>query len=204
MPSSSEILSQLSLLAQSYLWLAILWHLAVFAVLARKGWRPKQRHAAQILLLPLTSVSILALLHGNPFNGLVFLVLTFILGMISLRLANRPVSLNRKWSFPVGISAIFYALLYPHFLGESSPWLYLIAAPVGIVPCPSLSMVLGFTLLFNGFHSRLWQTVCVAAGVFYAIFGLFILGVWIDIGLLLVSISILALMSERQELAFGP
>jgi predicted lysophospholipase L1 biosynthesis ABC-type transport system permease subunit len=104
----------------------------------------------------------------------------------------------------VGISAIFYALLYPHFLGESSPWLYLIAAPVGIVPCPSLSMVLGFTLLFNGFHSRLWQTVCVAAGVFYAIFGLFILGVWIDIGLLLVSISILALMSERQELAFGP
>lgn len=202
MPGSSDILKQLSFLSQSYLWLAVLWHLAIYSVLIRKGWRPKQRHAAQILFLPLLSVSTLAWFHGNPFNGLMFLALILILGIISFRLANRPVSLYRKWTFPVGICALLYSLFYPHFLEGYSPLIYAVAAPVGIVPCPTLSLVLGFTLLFHGFHSRLWQAVCAAAGLFYAIFGIFILGVALDFGLLLFSASVLALMSEHQELDF--
>ncbi|HET9240450.1 MAG TPA: hypothetical protein VFO10_24510 [Oligoflexus sp.] len=203
MPSSSEILSQLSLLAQSYIWLAILWHLAVFALLVRKGWRPKQRHAAQLLLLPLISVSVLGWLHRNPFQGLVFIILTFILGLISFQLANRPVSLHRKWTFPVGILALLYALVYPHFLEGTSAWLYLLAAPIGVVPCPTLSLVCGFTLLFSGFYSRAWQAVCAVAGLFYAAFGIFVLGVWLDLGLLLITASMLLLMAERQELGFS-
>lgn len=202
MPSSSEILSHLSFLSQSYIWLAILWHLAVFSVMARKGWRPKQRHAAQLLLLPLVSVSVLGWIHGNPFQGLVFLILTFILGLISFQLANRPVSLHRKWTFPLGILALLYALVYPHFLEGKSTWLYLIAAPVGVVPCPTLSLVLGFSLLFSGFYSRAWQAVCAVSGLFYAAFGIFVLGVWLDIGLFLITASMLILMTERQELAF--
>lgn len=201
MPSSSEILSHLSFLSQSYIGLAILWHLAVFSVMARKGWRPKQRHAAQLLLLPLISVSILAWLHGNPFQGLVFLILSFILGLISFQLAIRPVSLHRKWTFPVGILALVYALIYPHFLDGKSILLYLIAAPVGVVPCPTLSLVFGFSLLFNGFYSRAWQAVCAVAGLFYAAFGIVVLGVWLDLGLLLITASMLILMTERQELA---
>lgn len=202
MPSSSVILSHLSYLSQTYIWLAILWHLAVFIVMIRKGWRPKQRHAAQLLLLPLISVSILGWLHKNPFQGLVFLILTFILGLISFQLVNRPVSLHRKWTFPVGILALVYALVYPHFLEGKSAWLYLVAAPVGVVPCPSLSLVLGFSLLFSGFYSRAWQAACAVVGLFYAAFGMFVLGVWLDLGLLLITASMLLLMTERQELAF--
>lgn len=191
MPSSSEILSQLSFLAQSYLWLAILWHLVVFVVMTRKGWRPKQRHAAQLLLLPLISVSLLGWVHGNPFQGLVFLCLSIALGVISFQLANRPVSLHRKWTFPVGVFALLYALVYPHFLAEKSAWLYLVAAPVGVIPCPTLSLVFGFSLLFSGFYSRAWQGVCGLVGLFYAIFGIFVLGVWLDLGLLLITLSML-------------
>jgi hypothetical protein len=201
MPSSSEILKSLTLISNSYIWLAVLWHGVVFAALARKGWRPRQRHAAQLLLLPLLSVSVLAWIHGNPFNGLMFLALIVIFGLISLKLANRPVTLTRKWTFPVGFVVLHYALFYPHFLVGKSPWLYLIAAPVGLVPCPTLSLVLGFTLIFSGFHSRAWQAVCAAAGLFYALFGILILGVWLDIGLLLTAASMLILMTERQELS---
>jgi hypothetical protein len=203
MPSSSEILKNLSDLSHSYIWLAVLWHLAVFTMMLRKGWRPRQRHAAQILLLPLFSVSALAWIHGNPFNGLIFLVLIFILGLISFQMAHRPVSLNRKWTFPLGVFTLLYALVYPHFLADESPWLYLIAAPVGIVPCPTLSLVFGFTLIFSGFHSRTWQAACVAAGLFYALFGIVILGVWLDAGLLLSTVAMLILMTERQELSFS-
>jgi hypothetical protein len=203
MPSSTEILSHLSLLAESYIWLAILWHLAVFTVMARKGWRPKQRHAAQLLLLPLISVGVLGWVHNNPFQGLVFLVLTFILGLMSFQLANRPVTLHRKWTFPVGIFALLYALVYPHFLEGQSAWLYLVAAPIGVVPCPSLSLVSGFSLLFSGFYSRAWQAVCAVSGLFYAVFGIFVLGVWLDLGLLMITVSMLILMTERHELAFS-
>jgi hypothetical protein len=203
MPSSSEILNSLSVLSHTYIWLAVLWHLAVFAVLIRKGWRPSQRHAAQMLLLPLLSVSALSWIHGNPFNGLVFLVLTFILGLISFQLTNRHVTLSRKWTFPMGLLALLYALVYPHFLSDKSAWIYLIAAPVGIVPCPTLSLVFGFTLIFSGFHSRAWQAVCCAAGLFYALFGILFLGVWLDLGLLLSTLAMLILMTERQELTFS-
>lgn len=204
MPDSAEILEHLARLSHSYIWLAVLWHLAIFALMIRKGWRPKQRHAAQILLLPLLSVSILALIHGNPFNGLMFLILTFILGIISLRLTHQPVSFHRKWTFPLGVCAVLYALVYPHFLPDRSPWLAFIAAPVGIIPCPTLSLVLGFTLLMGGFHSRLWQAVCSMAGGFYALFGILVLGVWLDLGLLLVSVSLLILMLDQKLLSWNP
>lgn len=200
MPSSSEILSHLSFLSQSYIWLAVLWHLAVFAVLTRKGWRPKQRHAAQILLLPLMSVSVLGWIHGNPFQGLAFLILTFVLGIISFRLGNRPVSLHRKWTFPVGVAVLLYALVYPHFLQTDSLWLYLIAAPVGVVPCPTLSLILGFSLLFQGFYSRLWSLVAAAAGIFYGLFGILRLGVWLDLGLLLAALSHVLLAAAQTEM----
>jgi hypothetical protein len=202
-PSSSEILEGIAELSNSFIWLAIFWHLLVFTVLARKGWRPRQRMAAQLLLLPLLSVSILAWLQGNPFNGLMFLILILILGLISFQLAHRPVSLTRKWTFPVGICSVLYALVYPHFLATDSHWLYLIAAPMGVIPCPTLSLVLGFSLLFSGFHSRAWQSVLAAAGLFYALFGVLVLRVWLDLGLLVGAVAMIILASERHEVAFS-
>ncbi len=190
MPSSSEILRNLALLSNTYIWLAVIWHLAIFMVLARKGWRPRQCHAAQLLLLPLLSVSILAWLHGNPFNGLVFSGLILALGLISFRLPNRSVTLTRKWTFPLGIAVLIYALVYPHFLVTDSNLVYFIAAPLGIVPCPTLSLVLGFALIFSGFHSRMWSFTAGSVGLFYALFGIFRLGVWLDLGLLLASLGV--------------
>lgn len=201
MPSSSEILGNLALLSNSYMWLAVIWHLAIYAVLARKGWRPRQRHAAQLLLLPLLSVSILAWLHGNPFNGLVFLVGIFVFGLISFHLPNRPVTLTRKWTFPLGLGVLIYALAYPHFLVTDSALVYFIAAPLGIVPCPTLSLVLGFGLIFGGFHSRIWSLAAASIGLFYALFGIFRLGVWLDVGLLLASLGLATVAATQHELS---
>lgn len=200
MPSSSEILRNLALLSNSYIWLAVIWHLAVFAVLARKGWRPQQRYAAQLLLLPLLSVSVLAWMHGNPFNGLMFLGLILVFGLISFQLSHRPVTLTRKWTFPLGVGVLLYALVYPHFLETDSALVYFIAAPLGVVPCPTLSLVLGFGLIFSGFHSRLWSATAAAVGLFYALFGMLRLGVWLDVGLLIASLAHAVLVVARGEL----
>jgi hypothetical protein len=63
--------------------------------------------------------------------------------------------------------------------------------------------VLGFSLLFSGFHSRAWQSIAAAAGLFYALFGVLVLGVWLDLGLLVGAVAMIILASERQELGFS-
>ena len=52
--------------------------------------------------------------------------------------------------------------------------------PTGLVPCPTLSIVIGLALIVEGLDSRIWTSVLVGAtGVFYGIFGAVRLGVTI-------------------------
>lgn len=133
-----------------------------------------------------------------------FLVIAFGLGLAGSRVPNTPTSINRKWTIPLGVCILIYALVYPHFLVSKTPWLYLVAAPVGLVPCPTLSLVLGFGLILNGFHSRAWKLVAAAAGFFYSLFGIFILGVWLDAGLFLAATFMLILATEAKAYAREP
>jgi hypothetical protein len=64
------------------------------------------------------------------------------------------------------------------------------AAPVGLVPCPTLSIVIGFTLLVGGFNSRKWMLILAIVGLFYGIIGYFRLGVKLDIGLIVGALTV--------------
>ena len=72
--------------------------------------------------------------------------------------------------------------LYPHFL-EGHATAYLYASPVGLVPCPTLAVAIGFALLGNGLGSRVWSLTLAAVGLLYGLFGVLRLGVFLDIGL---------------------
>ncbi len=78
------------------------------------------------------------------------------------------------------------------------PIAYLIGAPVGLVPCPTLSVAIGLALLAGGVGPRSWTIVLVALGMFYGLFGLFRLGVVLDTGLV---IGALALVRTLQRTA---
>jgi hypothetical protein len=91
-----------------------------------------------------------------------------------------------------GLASIAYGFVYPHFLADTPAWMYLVAAPVGLVPCPTLATVLGFGLLAGGFGSRAWSTTAGLAGLFYAVFGTLRLGVWLDVGLGVAAVAMLA------------
>lgn len=69
----------------------------------------------------------------------------------------------------------------------ANDWLY--AAPTGIIPCPTLSIVIGFTLILGGLRSRSWCLVLTTVGLFYGFFGAVRLGVKIDGILLLGALS---------------
>jgi hypothetical protein len=195
MPTSQQILEGLRYIANAYVELAILWHLVIaiaLVMLATRRVRPSQRVAAVLLVLPLLSVAGLAWMNGNPFNGLAFSVAAIVLTVLGARLPSEPVRLGPRWAVGLGALTLAYAWVYPHFL-DGSPWLYTIGSPLGLVPCPTMSAVVGFGLLAGGFDSRSWSFVAAGVGVFYALFGMLRLGVWLDAGLLVASTGLAAL-----------
>jgi hypothetical protein len=186
MPSPEEIVARLTETANNFALIAILWHLLFFILILfiLTGWRPYRRLMGIFIILPLFSVGIFSLLSSNPFNTIVFFVLGIILLLFALYLPYEKVDF--KWNFysVFGILMITFGWIYPHFLNNTKFFFYLIASPLGLVPCPTLSLAIGFTLLCQGFYSRKWLLTMALAGLFYGLFGIFRLNVYLDAGLL--------------------
>ena len=61
------------------------------------------------------------------------------------------------------------------------------AAPFGLLPCPTLLVVIGTTLLIPNLHSKVWSCALVATGLLYGAVGVLRLDVVLDWSLLLAS-----------------
>jgi len=192
MPTPAEILAGLAAIANQHRWLAVAWHVALAAValalLAR--WRPDRRLAGVLLALPLVSVSALAWLHGNPFNGTTFALFAAALAALAARLPRARVAIAPAWCVGLGLLLFAFGWVYPHFLRTDSALTYLYAAPTGLVPCPTLSATIGLALVLGGLGSRAWSLTLGAAGLLYGVFGALRLGVLIDALLLLGALGI--------------
>ena len=202
MPTPVDILSGLSTVANDMIGLAIVWHVLAAAAIVGIlfGWRPSKRSGASLLSIPLLSVGIIALRYDNPFNGVVFLFFSVVLLVLASRLPKKRIQKAPIWAFIFGIFMILFGWIYPHFLQDGTWLKYLYAAPMGLIPCPTLSFTIGFAMLANGFSSRVWSIVLVIIGVFYSLFGALRLGVHLDFvllaGSLLLLIQVLTLNSS--------
>jgi hypothetical protein len=182
MPSSESILSGLTKLANDWQWLATVFHVyfGVLIVLVVIGIRIGKRLAGILLAVPLVSVSVLAWMAVNPFTGSVFAAFAIALIVLSIRLPNTPVHFAPLPVAVAGFLLLAFGWIYPHFLNTSSLVPYLYSAPIGIVPCPTLSAVIGMTLIVGSLESRAWGIVTAAVGLFYGLFGTLRLGVALD------------------------
>ena len=186
MPGRDEILRGLMQAAHHAMPLAILWHVVaalVIVLLVSGRWQPGRRTAAMALATPLVSVSAVAWASSNPFNGATFALGAMLLLFFGARLQG-PALRGPSWARAVGVASILFGLFYPHFLPDRPGYYYLFAAPAGLIPCPTLALVLGMGLLAGGFGSRGWSITLGVMGLFYALFGMFRLQVWLDAGLL--------------------
>ena len=193
MPSAETILNGLSEIANEYTSLAIMWHFAflVFVIFLFTGWRPSKKIAGIILSFPLITVSALAFGSGNPFNGTTFAVFAVLLIIFGIRMPDERINIKLNFNSVLGVLVIIFGWVYPHFLNDAEFFKYFYASPMGLVPCPTLSTVIGFTLLFNHFGKKTWPVILSIAGLFYGIFGMFRLGVTLDIGLLIGALGLL-------------
>ena len=99
---------------------------------------------------------------------------------ISWRLRRMPVTLESGPVRIAGVAMVLFGLVYPHFLEPAAPIVYLYAAPLGIVPCPTLSAIVGFCLVFGSLNSRSWGLLVGSSSLFEGVFGAVYLGVELD------------------------
>lgn len=201
MLTGEQILLGLKEIANSWRPLAVFWH-AYFAVLAIAlilHLRPLKRLGGYLLALPLLSVSIIAWTSSNPFNGIVFLLISILFIYLSTKLAPEKVQFAPLWIMIPGIIMFLFGWAYPHFLDAPSFLPYLYSAPIGLIPCPTLSIVIGLTLILDGLGSRTLPLILGLSGLFYGTTGAFRLGVSIDMVLLLGAIMILIVAFMRKN-----
>jgi len=142
--------------------------------------------------LPALSVAFFAWLSGNPFNGSMFSVLAILVLIFGLKASNRSVQFSSLPFAIAGVGMILFGLIYPHFVEATSIFKYLYASPLGLIPCPTLSVMIGFLLLFRGFGSSSITLTLIVFGLFYGIFGVLKLAVYLDLFLVAGTITLLA------------
>src|SRR5579859_337301 len=191
MPTPQEILAGLADTAQRFGYVARVWHLGILAAVVAlvAGCRPPMRTAATMLVAPLVSVAALALVTWSPFNAAVFSVLAWVTLAIGWRFGSNSVQLGPRWQAIGGTMMIAFGWFYPHFVDSDSFVSYFYQAPTGLLPCPTLALVIGFSLLFAGFGSPAWSTTLAIAGLFYGLFGALRLGVRIDVVLVVGALA---------------
>jgi hypothetical protein len=182
MPTPSEILQAAAAIANDWIVVAAAWHVAIALVLATFAlrWTPAQHVMTGLVALLLVSVASFAAIYGNPFNATVFAILTVAILALGIR-DGEACSLSTTWEGWLGGAMFLYAWSYPHFL-EGSATQYLYAAPVGLLPCPTLSMTIALALLL-GIGRPAQRFTLAAAGIAYAMYGAFRMGVLLDAGL---------------------
>jgi hypothetical protein len=186
MSSSPALVAALAEIAQRSVWIAVFWHAAiVLGVIAfGLGWRVSRMKALCLMSLPVMSVSALAWLHGNPFNGAIFAALAVVMLIAALSLPPATVENEPGWPVVAGGLLVAFAFVYPHFLDELPALSYLAAAPLGVLPCPTLALIVGLMLAGGGMGSRTLSLGFATVAGFYSLFGFLVLGVEIDLVLL--------------------
>jgi hypothetical protein len=135
----------------------------------------------------LISVALVSASFGSPFNAVAFGALAGALAIVARRSSSRPVHRGPRALAAAGMAMIALGWVYPHFLATPA-FVYLYAAPLGVVPCATLYAVIGFALLGNGCGRPSYGYLLAAAGLFYGIIGVAQLGVWLDAGLIVGSV----------------
>ena len=193
MPKTEEIISGLRTIVNDYSTFAIIWHAVFYLLLAAliAKWQPSNKILGVLICLPLLSVAVFAWLSGNPFNGILFTIMAILIIIFGFKASNQPITISQVPFMVVGIFMIVFGLVYPHFISADSFLKYLYASPVGLIPCPTLSIIIGFLLLYNGFGSQSITLTFIIFGLFYGIFGVLKLAVYLDIFLVFGTIALI-------------
>jgi hypothetical protein len=194
MDSVGDILRHMSAIASSLAPVAIAWHAAIAAAVVAlfAGWRPDLRAAWLLLALPPLSVAYSAYAFGDAPRAVSFGALSLLFALAGPHKTEARVHLATPGNAAVGGTLVLFALCYPAFVHGALAF-RLVAAPVGVLPAPTLALVAGALLAGGGRGSR---ARCGALAVWtaaYAYIGIAQLGVALDVALVIATFGLAAI-----------
>lgn len=186
MPSSESVLAWATVVANQWQAVAMAWHAALAALLVAIfiGWHPSTRALGYLLVMPLVSVSAVAWASGNPFNGVMFALLSMSLARAAHGMSVKPATFSSPPLLGPGALLVVFGWMYPHFLRTSHWMAYAYASPFGLLPCPTLTVAMGLTLVLGLHRAHPWSVALIIGGAIYGVIGVFRLGVALDYALL--------------------
>jgi hypothetical protein len=193
MLKAQEIIAGLNSIANKYAWFAVFWHVVFYILVIAfiANWEPSNKLIGTLICIPLFSVAFFAWITGNPFNGVMFTVMGILILLFGLKSSVQSIQPSQLPYVISGIVMIAFGLIYPHFIETSSIFNYFYASPVGLIPCPTLSILIGFILIFNGFGSQSITSTFILFGLFYGLFGVIKLAVYLDLFLVFGTLTLL-------------
>ncbi|MES1216147.1 MAG: hypothetical protein ABUT20_11575, partial [Bacteroidota bacterium] len=190
MPSTEEILRSLKHITIDFFPFAIGWHILIYTLILYffiAKQKPSNRFMGFLSCFSLLSVAVFAWLAKNPFNGILFSLTALFLFLQTLRMPAQSIKYNSSLSIrAAGIFILASGLFYPHF-SDNRIIEYFYATPMGLIPCPTLLMIIGFHLIFRIEQNRSWKIGLIIISLFYGVFGFFKLRVTFDIILLIAA-----------------
>ena len=188
--SSEQILAGLKITVETYSGLRVVHHILLPVVLLFFVFFKEKasRLVSLYILLAFLTVFLISLAPiRNVFYLIVFGFLT-ILAVFEFLNPKNDYSMKDtpKINVIIALVAGFLGFWYPHFVEGSFKALY--ASPYGIIPCPTLLVILSFFLVFYPNSNRFFHWVLILVGLFFGFFGFFILKVRIDLALLALSL----------------
>lgn len=200
---SNRILNYLSMVSNKNIAVNLLAHLVVIASIVCiyfiKDMKVKKGVFNGTVLALFLSVTINAVIYGNPFHAITFGVMAAAAG-IELVKGKNQVSIPQKGTNTViAFVFMFIGLWYPEFVKVNMA-ASLLLSPVGIAPCPTLLTVLGMLNLYYPKVNKLQFAVTVFFGVVYGIIGTFVFKVYLDLSLIgIAAYSIYNMIIYRES-----
>ncbi|AET66141.1 hypothetical protein Desor_0437 [Desulfosporosinus orientis DSM 765] len=187
-----EMLNYLEMLANNSLWINFTMHMIVliaFTVVIAVNKQTLKRWTFQGTIgIIFFSVTVHALIFGNPFHAATFGLLA-IISLVQLIGRKETIQISQsKWISTIALSAIFLGLWYPEFVDKSALML-LMVSPVGVIPCPTLLITIGLLILIMPSVSSLQYLITIIMGLVYGIIGVFVFQVYLDITLLILVLA---------------
>lgn len=199
--SPEKILTYLTFVPNQTLWLNALNHLLVLTVLLflvfGKKAKTKRLVVDGAICLLFTSIVAVAAAYGNPFHVITMGLLAVFAGIEFWQGKNEFTLHKINTRSLIALLSIFIGFWYPEFV-KVNPIALLLFSPVGIVPCPTLLIVLGLLTLAYPRVNKTQYIITVLMGAFYGSTGVFQLKVILDLPIIIiVAYAFLLLLKDR-------
>lgn len=200
MASAQELMQGLDFIAMKYRWLAITQHLLLlFLVFFYWCYRERMSWVLSLYFF-LTSVLVgtLALAEANNLITCAVFGILAIMFLAELVSSEMDYSTKRlKWyNLTVALLAGCYALWYP-FSGD---YIYsLLSSPYGILPTPTLMVILAFFLVALPEVNRKLHGFLIICSFYYGMMGAMRLNIYWDIPLAVVALYSLVMLNLSRD-----